>query len=115
MLNGRQRKAHFICKGLIATESEEPSMIHCNIKSTTFKGLLRHLRKKHLFYIPDNIVCYNCEKILSSTCQVIQHFASHTEKAIEVFSLENDEEECQSCKTNIDCIKMIRPGMNCHL
>ena len=76
--NGRARKTYYLCKCLVKGKpsitpelQEGDSEIVCNIKLSTFKGLIRHLVRKHKIYLPNSIVCESCEIVLPNTCLAI--------------------------------------------
>ena len=122
VLSGKARKTYFLCKCIVPLEppSQDPSNsalqnveteTFCNIKCATFKGMLRHLDKKHNIFLPASIVCQSCQVVLKSLCQSIAHFKQHMEKAIEAFNCGDEEFHCDSCNTNKNLIKMIRSGI----
>ena len=121
--NGRARKTYYMCKCLVKGEpsitpelQEGDREIVCNIKLSTFKGLIRHLVKKHKIYLPNSIVCESCEIVLPNTCLAIQHYKEHLQRALNTFNYEDESEyQCESCKTNKNLIKMIRNGVSCQL
>ena len=126
ILNGKSRKTYFICKCLVQPElpSEDlnnsevqnvPAEIYCNVKHGTFKGMIRHLTKKHKVFLPSAIVCDSCQIVLQNTCQSVAHYKLHLEQALEIFNYEDEEFPCDSCSNNRNLIKMIRSGLSCDL
>ena len=121
--NGRARKTYYMCKCLVKGEpsitpelQEGDREIVCNIKLSTFKGLIRNLVKKHKIYLPNSIVCESCEIVLPNTCLAIQHYKEHLQRALNTFNYEDESEyQCESCETNKNLIKMIRNGVSCQL
>ena len=110
LVNGKARKA-FICKCVIT--GEDGSSNYCNIKSNTFKWVVKHLQKQHQILLPDSIICPQHEVIMMNTFAVISHFKEHTLEAAAAFNCQEESDECSDCKKNLDCIKMCRPGMSC--
>ena len=112
LVNGRTKKA-FICKCYIP--GEDGATNYCNIKCSTFKGLVRHIQKEHSILLPDSILCRQHEMIMTTPCAVLNHFKMHIEEGTETFNYQDESEECGTCKANINAIKMCRPGMSCIL
>ena len=123
VLNGRARKTYFVCKCVVTaeptlTEGKEVSQQSelteqfCNEKCGSFKGMLRHLVKKHQIYLPSEIVCESCQIVLQNTCQLINHYKQHLESGLEAFNYTDESEfNCDSCCTNKNLVKMIRAGI----
>ena len=112
LVNNRSKKA-FICKCLVPGEEETSN--YCNIKQDSFKALVRHLKKEHKILLPDAIICNEHEVIMTTTCAAVDHYKFHTLEAFSTFNYQDASEECSTCQQNIQCIKMVRPGMSCIL
>ena len=127
--NGRARKTYFVCKCLVPAEASitETNLQEglkptgqleqfCHTKFSSFKGMLRHLIKKHRVYLPNTIICESCQEILQNDCQMIDHFIQHIKRGLEAFNYEHENEfNCESCITNKNLVKMIRAGVSCQL
>ena len=112
LVNGKTKKA-YICKCYVTAETGAAN--YCNIKSNTFKGMVRHLEKQHSIPIPEAIICRQHEVIMPTTCAVFQHYKTHIEEGVATFNYQDESEECGTCKTNINCLKRCLPGMSCVL
>ena len=112
LLNGKIKKA-YICKCYVADEKGEAN--YCNIKSNTFKEMVRHLQKHHSIFLPESVICRQHEMIMSTTCSLISHYKQHIEEGMTAFNYQDESEECPTCKTNFSAVKLCRSGMPCVL
>ena len=112
LVEGKPKKA-YICKCYIPAENGTAN--YCNIKSNTFKGVIRHLQTQHSILLPDPRICHQHEMIMRTDCSVLNHYKQHIEAAVATFNYQDQDEECTACKNNLNAIKMCHPGMTCVL
>ena len=109
---GKGHKNNFICRCVINGD-DGPN--YCSMKFNTFKSVVPHLMRFHKIVIPNEIICYQCETLFSSTCQVIDHYRKHIDIGCEVFNQEDENQECVHCRANLNCIKLCRASSSCVL
>ena len=112
LLDGKAKKS-YICKAII--DGEEGASNFCNIREKSFKGMIKHLKRVHSILLPESIICHQHEVIMTTTCMVVDHLKLHIEEAASTFNYQDEGEQCLTCKSNIQCIRMCRPGMYCML
>ena len=111
-VQGKGHKNQFICRCIVNSEEGQN---FCSMKFNTFKGVVRHLIRHHQLLIPNEIVCFQCESLFSSMCQLLDHYRIHIETGSLIFNQEHDDMECLHCKSNLNCIRMCRASTNCAL
>ena len=71
IITNNKVKPAFVCQ--IGTNVETV----CNIQSKSFKSQLKHFQKTHKIWLHPTQICYNCEHIMDSSCELVSHYKQH--------------------------------------